>query len=97
MNQMLKEHTFPSGLALQIVQGDITAELVDAIVNAANSDLEHGVGVAGAILRKGGPSIQVQSDQWVSAHGPVKHAEPAYTTAGNLPCRYVIHAVGPLG
>jgi O-acetyl-ADP-ribose deacetylase (regulator of RNase III) len=95
MSQMLKEHTFPSGLALQLVQGDITAESVDAIVNAANSYLEHGVGVAGAILRKGGPSIQVESDRWVREHGPVSHAEPAYTTAGNLPCRYIIHAVGP--
>ncbi len=95
MNQVLKEHTFPYGLTLQIVQGDITAELVDAIVNAANSYLEHGVGVAGAILRKGGPSIQAESDQWVREHGPVSHAEPAFTSAGNLPCRYVIHAVGP--
>jgi putative ATPase len=95
MNQTLKKHTFPSGLTLQIVQGDITAEAVDAIVNAANSYLEHGAGVAGAILRKGGPSIQVESDQWVGAHGPVSHAEPAYTAAGNLPYRYVIHAVGP--
>jgi O-acetyl-ADP-ribose deacetylase (regulator of RNase III) len=96
MNQTLKEHTFPSGHRLQIAKGDITSEEVDAIVNAANSHLMHGAGVAGAIMRKGGPVVQVESSQWVREHGPVTHAEPAYTNAGNLPCRYVIHAVGPV-
>jgi O-acetyl-ADP-ribose deacetylase (regulator of RNase III) len=96
MNQTLKTHTFPSGPSLQVVHGDITAERVEAIVNAANSYLRHGAGVAGAILRKGGPVIQAESDQWLREHGPVSHAEPAYTNAGNLPCRYVIHAVGPI-
>ena len=96
MNQVRKEHTFPSGQVLQIARGDITAETVDAIVNAANSHLMHGAGVAGAIVRRGGPQIQVESSQWVREHGLVSHAEPAYTHAGNLPCRYVIHAVGPV-
>jgi putative ATPase len=96
MNQMLKEHTFLSGQSLQIIEGDITNESVDAIVNAANSYLEHGAGVAGAILRKGGPAIQVESNHWVREHGPVSHAEPAFTRAGNLPCCYIIHAVGPV-
>lgn len=95
MNQPVKEHTFPSGLVLQIAQGDITTEEVDAIVNAANSHLEHGAGVAGAIVHKGGPQIQAESWQWVREHGLVTHAKPAYTHAGNLNCRYVIHAVGP--
>lgn len=96
MNTILQEHTLPSGQTLQIVQGDLTAETVDAIVNAANSHLQHGGGVAGAISRKGGPQIQAESDAWVRQHGPVSHAEPAYTRAGSLPCRYVIHAVGPV-
>jgi O-acetyl-ADP-ribose deacetylase (regulator of RNase III) len=95
MNRTVKEHRFLSGQVLQLAQGDITAEQVDAIVNAANSHLAHGAGVAGAIVRKGGPTVQVESDQWVRVHGPVRHAEPAYTQAGTLPCRYVIHAVGP--
>ncbi len=95
MNQTLKEFTFPSAQVLQIAKGDITAEAVDAIVNAANSHLSHGAGVAGAILRRGGPQIQVESDQWVLEHGTVTNSEPAYTHAGRLPCRYVIHAVGP--
>jgi O-acetyl-ADP-ribose deacetylase (regulator of RNase III) len=97
MNEAIKEHTFSSGQKLQLVEGDITDERVDAIVNAANAHLAHGAGVAGAIVRKGGRQIQVESDQWVHEHGIVSHAEPAYTHAGDLPCRYVIHAVGPRG
>ena len=94
---MVKSHTFSGGQTLQLVQGDITDESVDAIVNAANAHLAHGAGVAGAIVHKGGRQIQEESLQWVEQHGPVSHAEPAYTHAGNLPCRYVIHAVGPHG
>jgi len=95
MSQLVREHTFSTGQRLQLAQGDITQEQVDAIVNAANSHLAHGAGVAGAIVRKGGSVIQAKSDQWVRVHGPVSHAEPAYTRAGNLACRYVIHSVGP--
>jgi putative ATPase len=96
MNTLLNEHLFPSGQRLQIVQGDLTQEEVDVIVNAANAQLKHGGGVAGAISRRGGPQIQAESDEWVRQHGPVTHAEPAYTGAGSLPCRTVIHAVGPV-
>jgi O-acetyl-ADP-ribose deacetylase (regulator of RNase III) len=95
MNQTTKAFPFPSGQLLEIVQGDITSEMVDVIVNAANSYLEHGAGVAGAILRRAGPVIQAESNQWVRDHGLVTAAEPAFTNAGNLPCRFVIHAVGP--
>ncbi|NJD58297.1 MAG: hypothetical protein C3F13_00905 [Anaerolineales bacterium] len=96
MNPTIESHQFSSGQWLEIAQGDITAENTDAIVNAANRYLEHGAGVAGAIVRKGGPQIQSESRQWVLEHGLVSHAAPAYTHAGNLPCRYVIHAVGPV-
>jgi O-acetyl-ADP-ribose deacetylase (regulator of RNase III) len=96
VNTTLHRHTFPSGQRLEIVSGDITQEQVDAIVNAANEYLRHGGGVAGVISRRGGPQIQAESDEWVRVHGPVSHAEPAYTGAGRLPCRYVIHAVGPV-
>ena len=96
MNQALRDYTFPSGQVVQIARGDITAETVDGIVNAANSHLMHGAGVAGAIVRRGGRVIQDESSQWVREHGPVSHAEPAVTRAGSLPCRYVIHAVGPI-
>ena len=93
---MLVEKTFQSGQSLQIVQGDITTEEVDAIVNAANEQLAHGGGVAWAISKKGGPKIQQESDAWVRKHGPVSHTHPAWTSGGLLPSKYVIHAVGPV-
>jgi O-acetyl-ADP-ribose deacetylase (regulator of RNase III) len=96
MNTVLRQKALPGGQTIQIIQGDITCEAVDAIVNAANSQLQHGGGVAWAIARAGGPQIQQESNEWVRKHGPVRHAEPAYTGGGNLPCRYVIHAVGPV-
>lgn len=96
MNELLCEYKFASGSQLQLVRGDITEEKVDAIVNAANAYLQHGGGVAGAIVRKGGPQIQAESNRWVQVHGPVSHSTPAYTGSGNLPCRYVVHAVGPV-
>lgn len=96
MNRILEEHDLSLGRKLQLVQGDLTAEAVDAIVNAANSQLQHGGGVAGAIVKRGGPEIQAQSNAWVRENGPVSYASPAYTGAGSLPSRYVIHAVGPV-
>jgi O-acetyl-ADP-ribose deacetylase (regulator of RNase III) len=86
----------PGGQIIRVVQNDLTAEPVDAIVNAANEHLAHGGGVAGAISRKGGPTIQRESTAWVSEHGPVRTGTAAITGAGELPCRYVIHAVGPV-
>jgi O-acetyl-ADP-ribose deacetylase (regulator of RNase III) len=80
-----------NGKNLRLVQGDITERDVDAIVNAANSHLQHGGGVAGAIVRKGGQVIQEESDRI----GFVDVGHAAITGAGKLPCRYVIHAVGP--
>jgi O-acetyl-ADP-ribose deacetylase len=94
--RILLEQTAPEGQAIRLVQGDLTLEAVDAIVNAANPHLQHGGGIAGAVVRRGGFSIQQESDEWIRKHGPVSHAEPAYTRAGSLPCRYVIHAVGPV-
>ena len=96
MNTVLVEKRFPSNQTLQLVQGDITSEEVDAIVNAANEHLQHGGGVARAISKKGGPVIQKESDQWIREHGPVPHSHPAWTSGGHLPARYVIHAVGPV-
>ena len=71
-----------------IISGDLVEQKVDAIVNAANNDLQLGGGVAGAIRRAGGPSIQDECD----AHGPVRVGEAAITQAGRLPARFVIHA-----
>jgi len=96
MNTVLLERVLPTGQTLQIVQGDITIEPVDAIVNAANEHLQHGGGVAWAISKNGGPAIQKDSDAWVREHGRVSHSAPAWTLGGLLPARYVIHAVGPI-
>ncbi len=73
-----------------LVEGDITTQEVDAIVNAANSSLLLGSGVAGAIRARGGPTIQAECD----AHGPIEVGEAAVTGAGELPARFVIHAAG---
>jgi len=96
MNQVLRESEILHRCIFQIIQGDITLEDVDAIVNAANFQLIHGGGVAGIISQRGGPIIQQESDNWVRDHGPVSHAEPAYTSGGRLPCKFIIHAVGPI-
>jgi O-acetyl-ADP-ribose deacetylase len=96
MNTLLAEHILSTGQTIQIVQGDITTEEVDAIVNAANEYLQHGGGVARTISEKGGSAIQKESNAWVLQHGRVPHANPAWTSGGNLPAKYVVHAVGPV-
>lgn len=76
-------------IAIEIVQGDITQQAdMDAIVNAANTDLALGAGVAGAIRRRGGDEI----DREARAKGPIKLGEAVATSAGRLPNTYVIHA-----
>jgi len=71
-----------------IISGDLVEQEVDAIVNAANNDLQLGGGVAGAIRRVGGPAIQDECD----AHGAINVGQAAITGAGNLRAHYVIHA-----
>jgi O-acetyl-ADP-ribose deacetylase len=71
-------------------QGDLTESECEAVVNAANTDLMLGGGVAGAIRTKGGPQIQSECNR----HGPIPLGEAAVTTAGQLKARYVIHAAG---
>jgi O-acetyl-ADP-ribose deacetylase len=73
---------------IHFLQGDITNMAVDAIVNAANTDLLLGAGVAGAIRRRGGPRIQEECDRI----GPIRLGEAAVTPGGNLKAYYVIHA-----
>ncbi len=81
---------------IEIVNGDITDENTDAIVNAANSHLQHGGGVAAAIVRAGGYEIQRESSEYVRKNGPVPTGQAAVTGAGSLKAMYVIHAVGPI-
>jgi O-acetyl-ADP-ribose deacetylase (regulator of RNase III) len=96
MNETAAERVIASGQVIKIIHGDLTQARVDAIVNAANAYLAHGGGVAGAIVRQGGEEIQRESDAWVREHGPITPERPAITGAGRLPCRFVIHAVGPV-
>ena len=75
-------------MAIEVLDTDITRLEVDAIANAANTRLLHGGGVAGAISRAGGPTIQRESDQ----RAPIGLGEAVETGAGELPCKWVIHA-----
>jgi len=83
-----------TGCTFQVVRGDLLEEPVDAIVNAANGHLAHGGGVAGIISRAAGPALQAESDRIVQKR-PLNTGEAAATTAGKLPFKGVIHAVGP--
>lgn len=91
MNKEILKKKIGSGKWIIIVHGDITEEKVDAIVNAANSYLKHGGGVAAAIVRKGGNIIQKESNDI----GFVNVGEAAITSGGNLSAKKVIHTVGP--
>lgn len=88
--EVLKEVTI-AGVQLRVIRGDLTESPVDAVVNAANSYLRHGGGVAGAIVRKGGAVIQEESDRI----GYVPVGQAALTSGGRLKAPYVIHTVGP--
>lgn len=81
---------------LALIQGDITRQSTDAIVNAANSSLMGGGGVDGAIHRAGGPAILEECKQIVSRQGRLPTGEAVITTGGNLKARHVIHTVGPV-
>ena len=81
---------------LRIIQGDITRQDTDAIVNAANSGLMGGGGVDGAIHRAGGPAILEECKQIVTRQGRLPTGRAVITTGGNLKARYVIHTVGPI-
>jgi O-acetyl-ADP-ribose deacetylase (regulator of RNase III) len=96
MTTILANKEIRPQVSMQLVQGDITSVETGAIVNAAGSRLSHGGGVAAAIARKAGPTLVEESRAWVKEHGPVNHEQPAHTTGGELPCKFVIHAVGPV-
>ena len=81
---------------LSVIQGDITLQATDAIVNAANPGLRGDGGVDGAIHRAGGPAILEECKQIVARQGRLPTGQAVITTGGNLKARYVIHTVGPV-
>lgn len=81
---------------IEVVQGDITKIIVDAIVNAANTSLLGGGGVDGAIHRIGGKEILEDCQKIRARQGGCKVGEAVITSAGNLPAKFVIHTVGPV-
>jgi O-acetyl-ADP-ribose deacetylase (regulator of RNase III) len=80
-------------MEITVVQGDITTQEVDAVVNAANRSLRGGGGVDGAIHRAGGPAVLAECEERYPDGLPT--GEAGWTTAGDLPARWVIHVVGP--
>lgn len=80
---------------ISVLKGDITKERVDAIVNAANGDLNHIGGLAAAIVRAGGREIQDECTAFVRKNGRLLEGQTMISTAGRLPCNQIIHAVGP--
>jgi O-acetyl-ADP-ribose deacetylase (regulator of RNase III) len=86
---------FPGGKVFAVVVGDLLKEPVDCIVNAANGMLEHGGGVAAAIAKAAGPSLVEDSKKIIREQGAVPTGSAMATTAGDLPYKGVIHAVGP--
>ncbi len=92
---MASEHTI-GGTRLVLLQGDITEQAVDVIVNAANPSLLGGGGVDGAIHRRGGPAILEECRAIVARIGRCEPGEAVRTTAGRLQAKHVVHTVGPI-
>ena len=84
-----------AGTNVTVVEGDVTRQPVEGVVNTANERLQHNEGVATAVVRTGGRVIQEESDTWIREHGPLQAGQAAVTTGGMLQASHVIHAVGP--
>uniref|UniRef100_A0A8D0LB93 Poly [ADP-ribose] polymerase n=1 Tax=Sphenodon punctatus TaxID=8508 RepID=A0A8D0LB93_SPHPU len=83
------------GVVVAVYKGDLTRYQVDVVVNASNEDLQHIGGLAGALLNAAGPELQSECDLLVRKRGRLQPGRAVITDAGNLPCKQVIHAVGP--
>uniref|UniRef100_A0A671QDB4 Poly [ADP-ribose] polymerase n=1 Tax=Sinocyclocheilus anshuiensis TaxID=1608454 RepID=A0A671QDB4_9TELE len=95
IGQVSCEVQMPGGVTVTVRKADICKINVDAVVNAANEDLKHIGGVALALLQAAGPSLQQTCDQHTKANGALRPGDAFITDAGRLPCKYVVHAVGP--
>lgn len=93
--ELLHRMEFPKGKAFEVVIYDLLYEPTDAIVNAANGGLSHGGGVAAAISRAAGDELDEESDRIVKERGRIPVGGAVITTAGKLPFKGIIHAVGP--
>lgn len=90
------EYKTASGTVLRLVQGDITEQKVDVIVNAANPSLQGGGGVDGAIHRAAGPAIKEETAEWVQENGELETGRAMLTGPGELSVKGIIHTVGPV-
>ncbi|XP_067289789.1 protein mono-ADP-ribosyltransferase PARP14 [Pseudorasbora parva] len=93
--QAFCEVSIPGGVTVSVRMADICKLSVDAVVNAANEDLKHTGGVAFALLQAAGPCLQQYCDKHTKVNGCLKPGDAVITEAGRLPCKYVVHAVGP--
>lgn len=89
------EVTLDSGILVSVWKADLANFPVDAVVNAANEHLNHGGGLALALSKAGGPQIQKESDDYIKKYGVLKTGDAIILGAGSLPCKKIIHAVGP--
>lgn len=89
------EATLSNGVTVSVWKADLTNLKVDAVVNAANTSLSHHGGLADALSKAGGPKIQKESDDFIRLHGKLKTGDAVTLGSGNLPCKAIIHAVGP--
>ncbi|XP_053554016.1 protein mono-ADP-ribosyltransferase PARP14 [Bombina bombina] len=82
-------------VVIAVYKGDLTRHCVDVLINAANEDLEHIGGLALSLLNAAGPKLQTDCDKIIKKMGKIKVGDSVITDAGNLPCKQVIHTVGP--
>uniref|UniRef100_A0A3P8RT22 Poly [ADP-ribose] polymerase n=1 Tax=Amphiprion percula TaxID=161767 RepID=A0A3P8RT22_AMPPE len=96
-NSGFGKYSLQDGLQVLVCEGDITKQYTDVLVNAANEDLDHHGGVAAALSKAGGPEVQKESKALVKRTGKIKTGDVVVTTGGNLKCKKLLHAVGPIG
>ncbi|XP_069578385.1 uncharacterized protein [Brachyistius frenatus] len=96
-NVAVATYSLVDGLRVLVRQGDITKQVADALVNAANEDLDHCGGVAAALSKAGGPDVQEESNAVVKYLGKIPTGDVIITTGGDLNCKKLLHAVGPVG
>ncbi|XP_039613228.1 protein mono-ADP-ribosyltransferase PARP14-like [Polypterus senegalus] len=94
-DQIFCQVLLPGGQEVAVCKADMCSFPTDVVVNTSNEDLKHIGGLAAALLQAAGPDLQDQCDKYTQKNGKVKVGDVVKTAAGNLPCKYVLHAVGP--